>query len=500
MGIRRANPFIAFACSAAMLLPGCKTPADAYSPFKKLPADLLKEDLAVLRGALTDLHPSLNEYAGREEVDSVFEKSVDVVEDSMTESRFAYRVIAPVLSRIRCGHTSLSLSDRYTRSMRGVRLPSFPLHVKTWGDTMVVTRVLGNRDSTVGKGDLLNSIDGLGPAQLKAVMSSYLSADGFNQTLNEIRLSTAFPYYHRNVFGLREEYTVGFRDSLGRERVVSVKCHVPGMDTALDASGKGRTPPRQTPGPPRVKRRPDHSLKFESDIGAAIMDIPSFERSASLKAFYRKAFREIERRGFRNLVIDIRNNGGGRLDSEVGLVRYLKPEPFRVADTAAAVSRNLGVSGRYIQGAFWNETILRLMTSKEGDGTYRLRYWERHLYKPKKHRFFDGNVYILTGGPTFSAAALFAGTLKGQPNVTIVGEETGGGAYSNNGLLIPTLRLPNSGIKVRIPLFRLVPDVNAKRDGRGVQPDVLVRPTLESVRSGMDRKMQVVRRLIREKR
>ena len=499
MGIRLANPLIAFACSAAMFFPGCKAPADAYSPLLKLPADLLEEDFAVLRGALTELHPALYEYAGRDEMDSVFERGLDAVEDSMTESRFAYRVIAPVLSRIRCGHTSLSLSDRYTRAMRGIRLPSFPLHVKTWGDTMVVTRVLGNRDSTVGKGDLLKSVDGLGPARLRAVMSSYLSADGFNETLNEVRLSTAFPYYHRNIFGLREEYKVAFMDSLGRDRVVVVECHVPGKDTALDASGKGKTPPRQTPGAPRPERRPAHSLKFESDIGAAIMDIPSFERSSSLKTFYRKAFRDIERKGVRNLVIDIRNNGGGRLDSEVLLARYLKPQTFRVADTAAAVSRNLGVSRKYIHGAFWNETILRLMTRKEDDGTYRLRYWERHVYKPKKHRFFDGSVYILTGGPTFSAAALFAGSLKGQPNVTIVGEETGGGAYSNNGLLIPTLRLPNTGIKVRIPLFRLVPVGNATRDGRGVPPDVPVRPTWESVRSGMDRKMEVVRSLIRDK-
>jgi C-terminal processing protease CtpA/Prc len=119
--------------------------------------------------------------------------------------------------------------------------------------------------------------------------------------------------------------------------------------------------------------------------------------------------------------------------------------------------------------------------------------------RPKKRDFFSGDVYVLVGGPTFSAASLFARNLKGQSNVTLVGEETGGGYYSNNGLLIPTLTLPNTGIRVRLPLFRLVPDRNAPMDGRGVMPDVLVRPTVDAVRKGVDRKMEAVKSLIRER-
>lgn len=81
---------------------------------------------------------------------------------------------------------------------------------------------------------------------------------------------------------------------------------------------------------------------------------------------------------------------------------------------------------------------------------------ERKTFKPKTKNNFKGKVYILTNGPTFSASALFCNAMKGQPGVTLVGEETGGGWYGNNGIIIPDIVLPNTKIRVRLPLFRLL--------------------------------------------
>ena len=57
---------------------------------------------------------------------------------------------------------------------------------------------------------------------------------------------------------------------------------------------------------------------------------------------------------------------------------------------------------------------------------------------------------MLSGGNTFSASTLFIQAVKKQPNVTVVGEESGGGAYGNNAWLIPDITLPIT--KVQIPL------------------------------------------------
>lgn len=495
MGSRKTLALFLICSAVATLLSGCATSGSGYSPLKKHHPDRLKEDFAVLRGALNDLHPSLDAYTPKAELDVLFEKCLSTVVDSMTETQFANLVVSRAVSAIRCGHTSVSLSKAYTKSMMGVRLPSFPLYVKTWGDTMVVTRNLNAGDSVIKKGTLITSIEGLVPAEIRRAVSSHLSVDGFNESLNEIRLSTSFPYYHRNVFGLRKEYNVGFIDSSGNDGYALVRCHVPEPDTLSDTKKEIREKP-VVARPQKPGRRTRYSLTIDPDGKSAVMDIPSFQHSMAMKGFYRRSFRELHRRRVGHLVIDIRNNGGGNVDNQARLARYLKTESFRVADSAVAVRNRLGMWKKHMSGPLLNGFLLRFFTKKGQDGLYHLRYWERHLNRPKERHFFRGRVYVLIGGPTFSAASLFAGGLKGQANVTLVGEETGGGAHSNNGLLIPTLTLPNTGIRVRLPLFRLVPPNGAPRDGRGVMPDVRVGPTVDAVRKGVDRKMEAVRSLI----
>jgi C-terminal processing protease CtpA/Prc len=102
---------------------------------------------------------------------------------------------------------------------------------------------------------------------------------------------------------------------------------------------------------------------------------------------------------------------------------------------------------------------------------------------------YDGKVYILTGGNSFSATTLFVGSVIKQDNVIVIGEETGSGAYGNSAWLIPDATLPETGIRFRLPLFRLVIDHTVPKNGRGVQPEVSVFPTVEAVRKGADYKL-----------
>ena len=50
---------------------------------------------------------------------------------------------------------------------------------------------------------------------------------------------------------------------------------------------------------------------------------------------------------------------------------------------------------------------------------------------------------------------------------------------------------------MRLPFFRIVQFNHVPKDGRGVLPDIYIGPTVESVMKGEDRKMMVVREMIR---
>jgi C-terminal processing protease CtpA/Prc len=137
------------------------------------------------------------------------------------------------------------------------------------------------------------------------------------------------------------------------------------------------------------------------------------------------------------------------------------------------------------------------MTRKKEDGNYHFRYFEKHFFKPKRRNHFDGTVYILTGGNSFSATTLFIQKIKSQPNVIVVGEETGGGSYGNTAWLIPDVTLPYTKVKFRLPLFRLVIDKNLPKNGRGILPDIEVRPTVNDIKRGADFKLEKVLELIK---
>jgi hypothetical protein len=83
-----------------------------------------------------------------------------------------------------------------------------------------------------------------------------------------------------------------------------------------------------------------------------------------------------------------------------------------------------------------------------------------------------------------------------QEDVIVVGEETGGGAYGNSAWLIPDVTLPVTGIRFRLPLFRLVIDKTIPKDGRGVQPEILSLPSMEAIKRNADFKIEKVMELI----
>jgi C-terminal processing protease CtpA/Prc len=169
-----------------------------------------------------------------------------------------------------------------------------------------------------------------------------------------------------------------------------------------------------------------------------------------------------------------------------------------VADTTFAVTKSLRPYSKYIKASFINNLGLFFLTKKNKDGLYHFGHWERKINKPKATNNYTGNLYVLINGNTFSAAALFSNAVKGQPGVVLIGEETGGGWHGNNGILIPDIILPNTHLKVRLPLFRLVQYNHAPKDGRGIQPDIYIGTNYDALVKGVDYKMQAVMDMIRK--
>jgi C-terminal processing protease CtpA/Prc len=254
--------------------------------------------------------------------------------------------------------------------------------------------------------------------------------------------------------------------------------------------------------PPKVSKKQQKEfekngirlLKIDTANHTAMMDLGSFGKGYELRKFFRNSFRTLTSQKIDYLIIDVRGNGGGSVTNSTLLSRYLATSKFKISDSLYAISKH-GPYNKYIQNHFWNNLFISFFTGRKKDGHYHFGYFERHYFKPKTNLNYRGSVYILTGGNSFSATTLFVGSVIKQDNVTVVGEETGGGAYGNSAWLIPDATLPETGVRFRLPLFRLVIDKTAPK-GRGVQPEIPSFPTVDAVKRGSDYKLDKVMELI----
>ncbi|GAC1589434.1 MAG: hypothetical protein NVS3B19_09480 [Ginsengibacter sp.] len=472
-----------------------------YNANKKYDPQTLRDDYTLLRNILEAKHPSLYWYTPKDSMEVYFDKGYKSITDSMTELQFGWGVIAPLLSNIHCGHTSFSMSKGWNHFIRNKRIPSFPLFLKTWSDSMVVIGNLDKKDSLFKKGTIITAVNDIRNKELLKYMYGFLSQDGYENNINNLRLSTGFPYYHRNIFGLYKNYSINYIDSKGNEKRKIIHYFDPTPDTSKKAKDSLKTIQKNIPEKHQKhltrKERLNNlrSLTIKQQENTATISLSTFSKGG-LKTFFNESFQKIHAANIKNLVIDIRGNGGGEISNYVALTRYIRNSKFRVSDTSFAKVRSLAPYTGHIRQGFITNIGLKLLTRKK-EGEYHFRYWERHLFTPKKINHFNGNVYVLTNGFTFSASALFCNALKGQQNVKIIGENTGGGWYGNSGIFIPEIILPNTKLRVRLPLFRIVQYNHPPIKGTGILPDIRVDPTVKSIIENKDLKLEKVKELIR---
>lgn len=485
--------------SLLVVLSSCSVTNKNYNPAKKYSKQSLQKDYTLLQDILEKKHPSLYWYTSKDSMDIYFAQYYNAIEDSMTEQQFGWKIIAPLTDKIHCGHTSFSMSKAYNKWVNGKRIPSFPLFMKVWNDTMVVTANLNRRDSVLKRGTLITGINGINNTALIQKLFGYMTEDGNANNVNYLRLSNNFPYYHRNILGISREYQINYTDTTGKEQSIKI----PVFDPPRDSS---KRPPRVSPQIKITRRERKkqqllniRSLAVDTASNTAVITLNTFS-TGKLRKFFRQTFRYIRLTKINNVVLDIRSNGGGKINLSNLLTKYVTRVPFKVADSSYAVAKYLSPYSKYIKGKFFNNIGLFFLTKKRKDGLFHFGMWERKTYHAKRKNHFDGGLYVLINGQTFSASTLFCNAVKGQPGITLVGEEAGGGWHGNNGILIPDITLPNTHLRVRLPLFRLVQYKHVPKDGRGVMPDIYIGTSYEALIKGYDKKMQVVLEMIKEKK
>ena len=99
-------------------------------PLTKIAPEPLREDLILLKKILEANHPSLYWYTPKDSIDGYFETALNSITDSLDEVQFKNKV-AYIISKIRCGHTTVRFSKAYSKKAVRYRFPQFPFEHPT---------------------------------------------------------------------------------------------------------------------------------------------------------------------------------------------------------------------------------------------------------------------------------------------------------------------------------------------------------------------------------
>ena len=459
------------------------------SHLPKIGVEQLKEDFQLLQKILEANHTSLYWYTPKDSIDYFFKTAINNINDSMDEVQFK-NALSAVVSRIRCGHTSVRFSKAYTKNAVKYRYPQFPLSIKAWSDSLVVLNSFLPNDTIFKRGTIITSINGKSNRKLLDTLFRFISSDGYADNYKNQVVSSNFSYWYKNVLGLDSVYQITYLDSSGRELVAHVTNFVPHKDSIKQTIPIKKITRREAKKALLLSKR---SLSIDTLLHTAFMTVGTFSENG-LRRFIHRSFKKIAKENISNLVIDLRTNGGGSVNNSILLTKYLSDHNFKIGDSVVAISRRFAY-GRYIHPSFWVRIAMTFGAKKMEDGSIHFRHYENKLFAPIKQYHFNGPVYLVQGGYSFSATTMFISQLKGQPNIKIIGEESGGGYYGNSAMHIPNIILPHTGIQVSLPMYRLVMDKNRPK-GHGIIPDMIINPSSIAIRKGVDLKMQRIKELI----
>jgi hypothetical protein len=172
----------------------------------------------------------------------------------------------------------------------------------------------------------------------------------------------------------------------------------------------------------------------------------------------------VRKKQYKNLIIDLRNNGGGGLTSAYVLGSYLIDREISIGYFVTNKwYQQMGLDSRAFEklpvseAKTTDDLLAELMKSKGCNS----------LIKPQKDNF-KGNIFLLTNGNTGSTCEPMVAGLKTRDKVTIVGETTAGAMLS----------AAHIQVMDRIYLFMAIADYytpDKKRlDQVGVEPDIKV--------------------------
>ena len=464
----------------------------AVDPPLQLLGSKIKNDIAILRSAYTQMHPGLYRYSTPAQIDArlaVLEK--DWSRDQSLAS--AYFSLSRFLGSVKCGHTYANFYNQSgsVRKILFAEIPRVPF-LFSWIKGRMVVTANQSGDTALVAGTSVTHLNDIPARAILERLMPYVRADGSNDAKRSALLGLrgqdeweTFDIFFNLLYPGASDYVLRTTGIDGRKSTIRVG------PISLE---KRRSAKRDTIG--SQSNGAVWNIEYRTH-DTAILTMPSwglYDSKWDWQAYLDTCFADMQTRKTRTLIIDIRDNEGG-LDCGNALIARLIDQPL----VLEAVDRR--VRYRSVPAELkpyldtWDPSFATLGEGAKElpDGFFSLGAGPANNISPEGPRF-SGKMIVLANAQNSSATFQFVNIVKSYGLGTIVGEPTGGNRRGINGGSFYFLRLPNSGLEADLPLVGFYRKT-AQPDA-GIIPDFAVDLTTRDIAEGRDPVMDRALKLV----
>jgi C-terminal processing protease CtpA/Prc len=422
----------------AYILDPSKTPENPADKFLRVyEVGEYQKDLDELGKRLTATHPNVFKFISEKDFWKLIEEKKNLITAKTTFAEFIWHC-DEIIAGVNCSHTSVS-GFYEELEMLPVAL-SFPMQTRWINDQLFVIDPINN-GSQVKIKEEITSINGLPVSDLVKEIYKHLPSQGYIETtkrhLFNVWSTCLIPY----AMNFPDSYTITLKGS--EKPIVLNKAEekrILHTDPSIQHCNKNLC------------------LEFIDNDKTALLTIGSFDyykfrdSYAYFKDFIDSCFLEINSKKSKNLIIDVRRNGGGSQSAGIHLLRYLVDKPF------------IYYSDVQIDGK--KEKI-------EGEDSV----------NPYENRY-DGKLFFLIDGVGNSTTGHFMSIVKVLNLGTIIGEELGSNQFCSAGG--KTFRLSNTKLIYTVADNTHESMATSLPDETGILPDIYVTQSVEDYINKID--------------
>ncbi|MFT4802204.1 MAG: hypothetical protein ACI93N_001981 [Flavobacteriaceae bacterium] len=410
----------------------------------------LKEDLIVLFNKLDSTHYNLYHKYSKIEFENKRNELLAGIKDSMNLFEFYYHTL-PLYDMLEDAHSLLIFPFKYTKEYEKQGGKFIPLEVIIKDNEVYISnnhsqqviplysKLISVND--ISSTDIIEKLDLLVKNERKQTEDNYMSLF-FDRIL--------YPIY-----GFDKHYEVLIKTPDGESKVISID------GVTADAFNK--------------EKEPYYSFHTIGD-SIGFIDINLCEGRYKFASFCDSVFVILKQRNIPNLIIDVRDNGGGSTFHGDTLFTYITNKKFT----------------QYGQ--------VKMKMSPMVNNNLDTIYFEEYNQRPERTydnpKRFEGDVYMIANQNSFSSATMLAATFKCYDMGTLIGEETGGVEVFFDEPILMTL--PNTGNRF-LASYQYRWCACGQNTDRGIIPDYETTWNVNDKIEGVDTDLKLIQELINNK-